>query len=217
MSLLLLMLLSIIPGVLWVNYFAKNDRNREPPRMLVRTFLFGMLAIVPAALLEQPLRFLLLESTTLSWSIVLALFAIGVIEEGVKLGATYVAVFHSSHFDEVADGIVYAITAALGFAAVENLFYTATFGLAVAPIRAVITSLAHASFAGVYGFWLGLYKLGRASLGDLWRGFTLSATLHAFYDLIVVSQAVPPWLAILMVIYVYRYVIGKLRSLAEIG
>jgi len=129
------------------------------------------------------------------------------------LAATYIAVFRSRHFDEVGDGILNAVTAALGFAAVENLFYTASFGLSVALVRAIITSLAHASFAGVFGFWLGSYRVGKASAVDVWRGYFMAAGLHALYDYMIMSRVVSPLFAIVLVYVVYRYVINKLREI----
>lgn len=215
--LLFLAVISIVPGILWVWYFARNDRHPEPLPMLVRAFIAGILSVVPAGLLEQPLRTVLVKPAPVSVGILLALVAVGVIEEGVKLGATYIAVFRSSEFDEVADGIVYAVTVALGFAAIENLFYTATFGLSVALLRAVVTSLAHASFAGVFGFWLGLYRMGHTGHDGLGRGFVVASGLHAFYDYIVMSRAFSPVIALLLVYGVYRYVMGKLRELSTHG
>jgi RsiW-degrading membrane proteinase PrsW (M82 family) len=182
--------------------------------MLTRAFLAGTLSVIPAAILERPLRPLLTEPTGFVVNAILALVAIGLIEEGVKLGAAYFATFKSHHFDEVSDGLVYAITAALGFAAIENLFYTATFGIGVALIRAIVTSLAHASFAGVFGFWLGLYRLGRARAIDLARGFLIAAGLHSAYDFLIMSRIVSPVFAIVLVYVVYRYVVGKLREVS---
>lgn len=214
MKLLVLLLISFVPGGLWVWFFARNDRHPEPLSMLIRTFLIGTASVVPAALLERPLRPLLGMPTPFAFNIVLALLAIGFIEEGVKLLATYIAAFRSPQFDEVGDGIVYAITAALGFAAIENLFYTATYGLGVAVIRAVLTSLAHASFTGVFGFWLGAYRLGKVPVGGVWRGLALAAVLHALYDYVVMSRIVSPIFAVVLVYVVYRYVINKMRQLA---
>jgi RsiW-degrading membrane proteinase PrsW (M82 family) len=214
LRLLFLIFISITPGALWVWYFARNERNREPLGMLSRAFIAGTLSVIPAAILERPLRPLLTEPTHFATNALFALLAIGLIEEGVKLAAAYFATFQSHHFDEVGDGIVYAVTEALGFAAIDNLFYTATFGVGVAVVRAVITSLAHASFAGVFGFWLGLYKLGRAGVSDLWRGFLIAAGLHSLYDFVIMSRIVSPIFAIVLVYVVYRYVVGKLREVS---
>lgn len=180
--------------------------------MLVRVFVMGMLAVIPAALLERPLRFALIRPDAYSLKTITALVVIGLIEEGVKFLAAYVTVFNSPHFDEVEDGIVYAITAALGFAVVENALYTLAFGTNVVLVRAVITSVAHASFAGIFGLYLGLYRMGRVATNDLLRGYLLAAAFHALYDLLVSARPLSPVFGVLLVAAVYRYVVMKLRG-----
>lgn len=212
MELLLLLALSVLPGIAWVSFFARHDRNREPPAMLMRTFVFGMVSVVPAALLERPLRSVVSGQGAAGIRMAGALMAIGLIEEGVKLSAAHLATVGSPHFDEFADGIVYAITAALGFAAVENLLYTMAFGLNVGIIRSTVTSLAHASFTGVPGLYLGLLRIGRTGVESLAASFLGAALLHALYDYLIISRAVSPAFAILLVFGLYRYVLGQLRS-----
>ena len=201
-------LLSLVPGILWVWYFVRHDRHREPTAMLARAFVAGMIAVVPAALLERPLYPFFSDEQSVR---VMGLLAIGLIEDGVKLSAVYVAVFHSEHFDEPIDGIVYAVSAALGFAVVENAVYTLAFGRQVALMRAVITSLAHASFAGVFGMYLGWYKARTARARDLFKGFLLAAGLHATYDLLVSRPRLSAWPALLLLYAVYRYVLSRLQ------
>lgn len=193
-------------------FFSRHDKRREPLAMLALAFFAGMVAVIPAALLEKPLRPLLLAPGGLTVASPAALAAIGLIEEGAKLLAAYAVVYRSPHFDEVGDGIVYAVTAAFGFAAIENLFYTAAYGLQVALIRAGVTSLAHAAFAGVSGLYLGLYLLQRGSLGALAAGWAAAAGLHALYDWVVMSRLVSPLFGILLVYGVYRHVVRRLRT-----
>lgn len=180
--------------------------------MLARAFVAGMLAVVPAAVLEQPLRFLLADGRVSLYG----LLAVGLIEEGVKFLAAFGATFYSWHFDEPEDGIVYAITAALGFAVVENAMYTIAFGSQVVFARAVITSLAHASFAGVFGVYLGLYRMKEADFLDVLRSLLLAAVLHAAYDFLVSVRILSPLPALLLVYGVYRYVLGQMQRLASV-
>lgn len=210
-----LILLSILPGLFWVWYFARQDREREPLHMLLRTFFAGALSVLPAVLLEMPLRSIL--STGDRIFVLLALLAVGFVEEGVKLLAAYRAAFISPHFNEAVDGIIYAITAALGFAATENLFYTVRFGAQVAVVRSVVTSLAHASFAGVYGVAAGRVHMGLGSKKNIFVSFIIAALLHSFYDFIVVEGVLPPIFALLLIYAVYHYVVTQLRQLATIN
>lgn len=215
MDVFLLLAVSIGPGLAWVWYFSRKDPDREPAVMLLKTFAAGALAVAPAALLEAPLRPYLTNPSAYAASTLVALLLIGLIEEGVKFAAVYRVAYVSPHFNEPTDGIIYAMTAALGFAAAENLFYTINFGPQVALVRAVVTSLAHASFAGVYGVAIGLRRTAHAGKGSVAAGFITAVGLHSLYDYIVVTQVIPPIFAVVLIYYVYRYVGRQLRLAAE--
>ena len=48
-----LLLVSILPGVLWLAFFYRQDRYEpEPKRVIVRVFLGGMLMVIPAGAFE---------------------------------------------------------------------------------------------------------------------------------------------------------------------
>lgn len=205
-----LILLSVLPGLFWVWYFARQDREQEPLFMLLRTFIVGALAVVPTIFLEMPLRHYLLSEHRLL--VLIGLLAVGLIEEGVKLLAAYKAAFTSPHFNEASDGIIYAITAALGFAAAENIFYTISFGAQVAVIRSVVTSLAHASFSGIFGVAAGRVRMGQGTRASIFKAFIAAALLHSFYDFIVIAHVLPPMFALVLIYIVYRYVTVQLRQ-----
>jgi len=61
---------------------------------------------------------------------VLVLFFWALIEETFKFAAAYIAALHWRVFDEPLDAVIYMITAALGFAAFENMLFL------VSPIQA---------------------------------------------------------------------------------
>ncbi len=213
MNILVLLLVSLVPGLLWVWFFYRQDREKEPKRIILITFVAGMVAIIPAALYELPFQHLLGGGTTPQLTqFLVAVFVVGLGEEGAKLLATYWAAFRRSAFNEPADGIIYAVTASLGFAALENLLYTFTFGLNVAPVRAVVTSLAHASFGGVAGLYLGLAKFREdVGLPQVLQGLGIAALLHGVYDYIIIAELVHPLVSLAIVYATYRYIAWKIR------
>jgi len=150
------LVLSLVPGLLWVYYFYRQDPAREPIKLVLRAFFFGMLGVFPAGLLEAPFQGLFSGPSDLFSLFIFTFFIVGVVEESLKFAAAALAVRHRQEFDQVIDGVVYLVTAALGFAAVENYYYARAYGLAIAPARAIIASLAHASFSGVLGYYWGL-------------------------------------------------------------
>lgn len=178
---------SILPGILWVWYFYQKDKHDpEPTKLIVRDFIWGLLLVFPAGILEAPFGSLLTSQTPLFILLFSSIFIVGFIEEGIKSYAVYKLHYKHPEFDEPIDGIIYGITLGLGFAAFENLFYTIIFGSRVGLVRAVLTSLAHASFTGIFGFYLG-----RAQNEDnrtlIWFGFFLVAILHGVYDFLVIG------------------------------
>lgn len=209
---------SLVPGLLWVWFFYRQDREREPVRVILWTFFAGMLAVVPAALLEFPFRDVLANPPDLLVRLITAVAVIGIAEEGAKLLAVYFAAFRNRAFDQIQDGIIYGVTASLGFAALENLLYVTAFGLSVAPARAIVTSLAHASFGGIAGLYLGLAKVRpEHGLATVLRGLGIAAGLHGIYDFLILARLVHPIVAIAMVYLSYRFVSAKIRQLNETG
>src|SRR3569623_1858998 len=116
-----------IPALLWLAFWLFEDKkNPEPKRYIFFTFLAGMSVVIPIVL---PLEKLVEAQAALvgyprEGLLVLVLWAL--IEETFKFAAAYVAALHWRGFDEPLDAIVYMITAALGFAALENALFLAS-------------------------------------------------------------------------------------------
>lgn len=206
---------SVLPGLAWVWFFYRQDRyDKEPPARIAITFVAGMAAVVPAALIQLPFREWLLEPSGLVARFLAAFLVVGLGEEAMKLLSVYLAAYRHEAFDEPLDGIIYAVTASLGFAALENLFYAWNFGIEVAPVRAVVTTLAHASFGGVAGFYLGIAPRGTPEgVGLILRGLFIAALLHGVYDFLILSRLLHPVFGLLIVYLTYRFVAGKIRRL----
>ncbi|HBG16853.1 MAG TPA: PrsW family intramembrane metalloprotease, partial [Firmicutes bacterium] len=86
--LLSLIIVSVIPGVLWLTYFYRKDRfEPEPKKLVAKVFIGGMLMVVPAGALELVGKEGLMVART-SGNVLLifiySFFFIGVIEEGLK-------------------------------------------------------------------------------------------------------------------------------------
>jgi len=217
MRVLMLVIASFLPGLAWVWFFYRQDRyDKEPAHLVAITFIAGMLAVVPAALIELPFRPLLSESAGLLSRLLVTFLVVGLGEEGIKLLAVYVTAYRHRAFNQTVDGIIYAVTASLGFAALENLFYAASFGIQVAPVRALVTTLAHASFGGVAGLYLGIApRNGACGLPLIVRGLLMAAFLHGLYDFLILSGLAHPLFGLLIVFLTYRFVAGKIRELAH--
>jgi RsiW-degrading membrane proteinase PrsW (M82 family) len=192
MTFLLLALLALMPAALLMYLVLYMDRNeREPMGLVLKTMMLGALGFIPAVLVELALD--LLPSAGLG-TIPEALWAsfvkIAPIEELAKAAPVFLLAWGHPQFNEENDGIVYAASSALGFAAVENLFYVLSRGFAVGAARAV-TSLPLHCFAGVVmGYYIGRAKFapsGRKKL--VFLGFLWAYLAHAVYDFLVLSKS----------------------------
>ncbi|HLS90036.1 MAG TPA: PrsW family glutamic-type intramembrane protease [Limnochordia bacterium] len=215
MRLLALIVASFVPGLLWVWFFYRQDRyDKEPVYLVIITFVAGMLAVFPALMIELPFKAHLTQPTHLLVRFLVALLVVGLGEESLKLLAVVVTAFRHRAFNEPVDGIIYAVSASLGFAALENLLYVLTFGFEVAPVRAVIATLAHASFGGVAGLYLGLaHRSPRVGWKLALTGLGIAALLHGVYDFLLIARWTHPIVAILLVYFSYRFVTAKIREL----
>lgn len=185
-----LLIASIGPGLLWLWYFYKQDQYEpEPKPLIVKFFAAGLLLVVPAGLLEQIWRNqLLLAVRNSDWPsfLVMAFLVIALIEEGLKTVFLWWLAGRNRELNEPADGIIYGITLGLGFASLENLLWAGVFGFGVAALRAVVTTLAHASFTGWMGHYLSLYKLKSPhNPMRLVTGFLVAFFSHGLYDFLL--------------------------------
>ncbi|MFC1789406.1 PrsW family intramembrane metalloprotease [Patescibacteria group bacterium] len=194
-----LIVLGLLPSVIWLLFFLKRDMHPESPKMILKIFFYGMLAALPAALIEMQYQRLPFGNLVFAheWQSALFLFlniAIGVafVEEFLKYLVVRGKVLRHKELDEPMDLLLYMIIAALGFAALENififlspesLFYTLGDTLALASFRFVSATFLHALVSGTLGFFMALsyYKTKRRKL-FLTTGFSVAVLLHGLYN-----------------------------------
>ena len=114
-----------------------------------------MLATVPSVLLESFLGLQDRGATIILRDLFLSFLWVGIVEEFFKFLAVRVTVYRSKEFNEVMDGMIYMVSAALGFAATENVGYMLGFGFSVGFLRAILSYLAHISFSAILGLLHG--------------------------------------------------------------
>jgi RsiW-degrading membrane proteinase PrsW (M82 family) len=134
--LLVAFLCGVLPALLWLAFWLFEDkRNPEPKRYIFFTFLAGMLVVLPFSIGGHSVGIVLsIEKYIQSQAIasgypaqgLLVLLLWAFVEEFFKFGAAYIAALHWRVFDEPLDAVIYMITAALGFAAAENMLFLAS-------------------------------------------------------------------------------------------
>lgn len=199
-----LLILGFAPALFWLWYFYLKDRYAPEPRAwILRIFLLGMLSTIPIALVEG------LIGIVFPSDVFLVVVVAPVVEEIGKFLVVYWFVFRRPVFDEPVDGIVYAVTAALGFAALENFVYlfaayseTLTLPLELSLLRAVLSVPGHALMSSMWGYALGQSLVTPHPLGTrlIYHGLLLAIFLHAAFNLLVGAGLVGAVILILVLV-----------------
>jgi len=198
----------LLPAVLFAVLVHRTDARREPPWLVVLTFVLGSVAALvslvvvgrAASLTGLDVR---VSTAGESGALVFLFFVVAPAQEAGKVAAAWPA-FLSKHFDEPYDGVVYAASSALGFAAVENGFTLhahPTGGIWLA--RALLALPAHVFFACFWGYALGRAKHSKARIPVFPAAFLASIVAHGLYAHFVYGRgpgallAVTPLLAVM--------------------
>ena len=216
----LAILSGILPALLLVAFIYWKDKyQHEPISWILKSFWYGAMACVPAALIEAfwPECYLGELGTSIYYSFVV----IALTEEAMKFLFFWLLVRHNPHFDERMDGIVYAACIGMGFAGLENIGYLMTDVSNLAMLgaaRALISVPGHFFFAVFMGYYysLSVYGPRRHRRLMLLCSLLVPTLLHGLFDCalltfelgvlyMLLATVVFVVLFILMAVYVNRH------------
>ena len=224
-SKLSLFLISILPVVLIGLYIYKKDKDKEPIKLLIKLFLYGILSCVLAVILELSFDyiFMLLFGENNDNNLVLLFIEVFVgiafMEEFSKWIVVYRLAYNNEHFDEIYDMIIYCVFVSLGFAGIENILYVFQNGFSVGIIRALLSVPGHAFFGLFMGYYLGLskYELLHNNERMQKKYYNLSiiipTILHGVFDYCLLTGKII-FLVIfgIFIIFMYVYSILKIKK-----
>lgn len=214
----------IVPALLWLFFWLHEDSKRpEPKGRLAETFLIGMLAV----LLVLPLQKLVARHFPGLGLTPFLLWAL--IEEVFKFGAAYFTALRTRDDDEPIDSLVYMITAALGFVALENALFIwnplqsqdIAVALSTGGLRFIGASLLHIVASSTVGVALALafYKSQRKKIAYGVIGIALATAIHTTFNLFILAQSGSDtlrtfaivWLAVAMLLLFFE----KVKAIAR--
>ncbi len=193
LGVILSFILAAAPALLLVRYYYRQDRGRpEPKRLVIKIFLFGVVAAFVAIPLEMLMSVFqgLFAGFPLLYILFKAFIVAALVEEYLKLTIVRLFAYRNPKFDEIMDGVVYTVMASLGFACMENILYVTGGSLWTALSRAVTAIPLHATASGLMGYYVGLAKfasspeLERALMN---RGLRTAIFIHGTYDFLLFS------------------------------
>ncbi|UCF98842.1 MAG: PrsW family intramembrane metalloprotease [Spirochaetaceae bacterium] len=195
-NLVISFLLAAAPALLLLRYYYRQDRERpEPKGLVVRIFLFGIVATfvaIPLELLMSVFQRLFTDFPLLT-ALFKAFVVAALVEEYLKLTIVRLFAYRNRNFDEIMDGVVYAVVASLGFACMENILYVLGGTIWTALTRAVTAIPLHATASGLMGYYVGRAKFApspqmeRASIN---KGLRIAIFIHGTYDFLLFSVPV---------------------------
>ena len=233
---LIIIILAIIPVALLLFYIYKKDFKKESKGLLIKLFFAGVASCIITLILsgieKAIIPFFGNDTTYMGIGELFIYFMLGVaiIEEFSKLLMTYLVGYNNKEYDEVFDGIVYAVFVSLGFACFENILYlfAANAGdLGINPytlgvMRGLTAVPSHAADAVLMGTYLSIAKTYRLKGNkdkekkNLLLALVIPMLAHGFYDFCLSAGSLIYVLAILIVeIAIFVYCIKKINKISK--
>jgi RsiW-degrading membrane proteinase PrsW (M82 family) len=223
------LLLAVVPAVVWLGFFYRRDRLEPEPRtMVLGVFVLGVLVSTAIAipLIDQVFDVGSWLFASPLVHLLGGILIVGMVQEGLKYLTVRLSVYDSREFDERTDGIIYGTAVGLGFATALNVAFVVESGgvdLGTGAIRIVLTSLAHASFGGVIGYFLGRQKFEPRPIWWMPAGVALAATLNGVFFFLRTTvgrgtiegplQEVAPWIGLVLAAVLAAAVTAVLSTL----
>ena len=191
-----LFLTAILPTLALLLFFMYSDKFKEPKKTVLSTFILGIFIIAPLEVFHYGTEMILGEPIEYN-AFFKAFFKASFLEELFKFCVLFFFCTKFTEFNEPMDGIVYGITASLGFAFWENLQYIympereVTESLQVAWMRAFSAVPSHAFDGVIMGFFIGrhYFRDYKTKINLVWA-LLIPVTLHGFYDWVLMEESI---------------------------
>ncbi len=193
-----LLALTLAPGLSILYWIYLKDRyEKEPVWQVIKVFLGGALVTVPVIIANdfwQNAGFGISDSVR--ETAIYAFVSVGMTEELSKLLMVLSLVYFRKSFNEPFDGIVYCVAASMGFATAENFLYVYLHSAPeeaywVAMVRMFTAVPAHATFAILMGFMLGVSKFHPLRWPLIMLALFLASLFHGAYDFFLFLRNIP--------------------------
>lgn len=203
------------PALAWLWFWLREDSEHpEPRRLIALAFFAGMLAVAVVIPIEESVQpYIAAQALLFSiWS---------AIEEICKYVAARITVLWRREDDEPIDPVIYMVTVALGFSAVENALFlfsplaggTILSTIQTGDLRFVGATLVHILSSAIVGMALSFtfYRSKMMKRFAVFGGVILASALHATFNFFILNAGPQETLAVLT--FVWAGVIALLATL----
>jgi len=206
------------PIIFWLFFWFREDlKDPEPKWLIAKTFLFGIAAAFISLLVEAFIHTLHLNNIdqTIAFS-----FA----EEFLKFLAVFAAALGTVWVNEREDPMLYMITGALGFAAVENTFYIIDYLDKSEYIRSLIdggyrfigATLLHTITSAIIGIFISVvfFQSWTTRILSSLLGLLVATGIHTVFNLMVNSTNIfykstafwTAWIGIVILLFIFQII-----------
>ncbi len=212
--------LAFLPSLTWLFFYLKEDPHPEPPRWLWLAFLlgFGTAALsfyIERAILKISSLTLQQPETVISEALIFMIFGVALVEEVTKFLGARMLLAKNPVFDEPVDAMIYLITIALGFAALENILVlnqlagqtqiSQAFG--TLTLRFLGANFLHTLASGTVGYYWAKGILERNVPSRLFLGLALATILHSIFNLLIIKLGPGYFLATSIFLFIIGLII----------
>ena len=187
-SLIPVLVLAVLPSLVWLFFYLKEDLHPEPRYWLFVIFIMGV-ALAPLVIF--------LEMVLNKWGNGALIFLIApLVEETAKYGVVHLTLNKNPVLDEPVDGMIYVIATALGFAAIENVFAIfsfisvgnpgylgATFNFMSA--RFISAVALHGLASGISGYYFAKFYFIKRDFRLIFLGLFGATAFHGIYNYLI--------------------------------
>ncbi|MDF1498497.1 MAG: PrsW family intramembrane metalloprotease [Patescibacteria group bacterium] len=243
-KLFFVLFIALLPSLFWLRVFLKEDYREPEPKKLIATFLtLGIVAALASLVVEIIISDIFLGDIVIRideysfdeiWTggnilkiVFVNFFVPPIVEEFFKCSMVKKVGMKSLHFNQIIDGMIYAIAVALGFAFMENFVYFMEYiqegadALAgVFIIRFLASTLLHALATGTFGYYIAKSKFLPPQLAKngflsskqkyILKGFVLAVVIHFVFNFLLIFGFAQ--YSILILLFIGLSFFEKMRS-----
>lgn len=208
----------IFPALIWLWFWLREDMRHPEPRYLIAlAFVAGAFTVALVIPIQKAVAGIITGTILIFvlWSL---------IEEIAKYTLARITVLNRRDADEPIDMVIYMVTVALGFAAIENALFLLSPLAGTTPVEAFLTgnlrfvgaTLLHVLSSAVVGAFLAFsfYKTKTQKMIYTVTGIILAAALHSGFNVLILRAAEEHllrtfalvWIGVIIMLAVLEYI-----------
>lgn len=194
LTIFLSLLGGVMPALLWLWFWTREDKLHPEPRGRLALAFFGGAAAVLLVLPVEKFIFGIQGGNITT----LTIFYWSVAEELFKFIVAYLLTLRMRENDEPIDAVIYMITVALGFSALENSLFLSNLindghfaqSVITGNMRFLGATLLHTASSATIGIMYGLSFYLRKSIKNIFIfiGISTSIVLHTIFNLLIIKS-----------------------------